>query len=155
MKRVKEIYYIDNRKERASDFSTGFVFILDDGSKVETMTTDVIAERYTQEKKEYLEQMNKQIQSAGGSLTFVVQVDEEGWFAKCKEFPGIVTGGPNKNPTQNEVAKSIIDSVKTAFHIPICELSEHVTAKKQKAKTSVKTKTKFPKVTIERELQFT
>lgn len=25
MKKVKEIYYIDNKEERASDFSTGFV----------------------------------------------------------------------------------------------------------------------------------
>ena len=47
MKKVKEIYYMDNREERASDFSTGFVYILEDGSKVETMTTDIIAERYT------------------------------------------------------------------------------------------------------------
>lgn len=47
MKKVKEIYYIDNREERASDFSTGFVFILEDGSKIETMTTDTITERYT------------------------------------------------------------------------------------------------------------
>ena len=47
MKKVKEIYYIDNREERGSDYSTGFVFILEDGSKVETMTTDFIAERYT------------------------------------------------------------------------------------------------------------
>ena len=47
MKKVKEIYYIDNREERSSDFSTGFMFILEDGSKVETMTTDTVAERYT------------------------------------------------------------------------------------------------------------
>lgn len=47
MKKVKEIYYIDNREERISDFSTGFVFVLEDGSMVETMTTDTIAERYT------------------------------------------------------------------------------------------------------------
>ena len=47
MKKVKEIYYIDNREERLSDFSTGFLFVLEDGSKVETMTTDPIAERYT------------------------------------------------------------------------------------------------------------
>ena len=47
MKKVKEIYYIDNREERSSDFSTGFMFVLEDGSKVETMTTDIIAERYT------------------------------------------------------------------------------------------------------------
>lgn len=47
MKRIKEIYCIDNREERTSDFSTGFVFILEDGSKVETMTTDCVAERYT------------------------------------------------------------------------------------------------------------
>lgn len=42
MKKVKEIYYIDNREKRASDFSTGFVFILEDGSKVKTMTTSVV-----------------------------------------------------------------------------------------------------------------
>lgn len=47
MKKIKEIYYIDNKKERSSDFSTGFLYVLEDGSKVETMTTDLIAERYT------------------------------------------------------------------------------------------------------------
>ena len=47
MKKVIETYYIDNRAERSSDYSTGFVFILEDGSKVETMSTDPVAERYT------------------------------------------------------------------------------------------------------------
>ena len=56
MKKVKEIYYIDNRQERASDFSTGFVFILEDGSRVETMTTDTIAERYMKPSKDTTEQ---------------------------------------------------------------------------------------------------
>ena len=51
MKKIKEIYYIDNREERSSDFSTGFVFILEDGSKVETMTTDSIAEKYTKKEE--------------------------------------------------------------------------------------------------------
>lgn len=53
MKKVKEIYYIDNREERTSDFSTGFVYVLEDGSKVETMSSDTIAERYTKPQKSY------------------------------------------------------------------------------------------------------
>ena len=47
MKKVKEIFYLNNREERVSDFSTGFLYTLEDGSRVETMTTDTIAEKYT------------------------------------------------------------------------------------------------------------
>ena len=70
MKKVKEIYYIDNREERTSDFSTGFVFVLEDGSKVETMTTDLIAERYTKENARHNSKEDKQLE------TFIAQAQE-------------------------------------------------------------------------------
>lgn len=52
-------------------------------------------------------------------LNFVMTIDEEGWFAKCEEFPGIVTGGTSTNPSEKEISSALIDSIKTAFHVPI------------------------------------
>ena len=49
-------------------------------------------------------------------------IDDEGWFARCKEFDGIMTGGRNKNPSEKEITQSLIDAIKTAFHIPISKL---------------------------------
>ena len=65
------------------------------------------------------ERMRKQIEAVGGQLTFLFKIDDEGWTAKCKEFDGIVTGGISKNPLEEEVMQSLIDSIKTAFDVPI------------------------------------
>lgn len=48
MKKIKEIYYIENTERRTSDYSTGLVYVCEDGSVLETMTTDVIAYRHTE-----------------------------------------------------------------------------------------------------------
>lgn len=74
------------------------------------------------ELKQALVRMNEQIKAAGGQFTFDFKIDDDGWVAKCKEFEGIVTGGENKNPSQEEIMSSLIDAVKTAFHIPITKL---------------------------------
>jgi hypothetical protein len=66
--------------------------------------------------------MEGQIESVGGQFTFSFDIDEEGWSAKCMEFEGIVTGGSSKNPSEEEVTKALINTIKTAFHIPINDL---------------------------------
>lgn len=45
MKKVTNIYFIEDNDERVaiSEYSDGFVYELEDGSKVHTMATDVIA----------------------------------------------------------------------------------------------------------------
>lgn len=45
MRKVTEIYFIEDNKERVgiSPFSDGFVYVLEDGTKVYTMSTDTVA----------------------------------------------------------------------------------------------------------------
>lgn len=43
MKRVTDIFYLEPH-ERSSEYSRGFLYIFDDGSQVELMSTDVIAD---------------------------------------------------------------------------------------------------------------
>ena len=74
------------------------------------------------ELQEALQRMGEQIKAAGGQFTFDFKIDEEGWVAKCREFEGIVTGGADKNPSEEYVMQSLIDAIKTAFDIPINEL---------------------------------
>jgi hypothetical protein len=94
--------------------------------------------------EESFQKMGEQVAKAGGSLHFSMKIDNEGWFAVCKEFPGIVTGGPNKNPAEEELFHSIIESVKTAFDIPIIN-SLHDGEPTQKSGV---------RVTLEREREF-
>lgn len=75
-----------------------------------------------EELREALKRMNEQIRAVGVQFTFDFKIDGEGWVARCKEFDGIVTGGANKNPSQEEIMQSLIDAIKTAFHIPINKL---------------------------------
>lgn len=74
------------------------------------------------ELREAFKKMEKQIEAVGGQLTFDFKIDDDGWIARCREFDGITTGGTNKNPSQEEVMQSLIDAVKTAFHVPISKL---------------------------------
>jgi predicted RNase H-like HicB family nuclease len=53
-----------------------------------------------------------------GKLRFTIQKNEEGWIAECEEIKGIITGGTNPHPTQEEVESQIKDAVFTAFGIP-------------------------------------
>lgn len=75
-----------------------------------------------EETKEAFKKMAEQIEAVGGQLTFKMKTDEEGWIARCKEFPGIVTGGKNKNPSKKKIMESLIEATKTAFHVPIEKL---------------------------------
>jgi len=45
MKKVKEIYYLETN-ERKSEYSKGIKFIFEDGSTLEQMTTDVVADDF-------------------------------------------------------------------------------------------------------------
>ena len=74
--------------------------------------------------KKALSRKQEQIKEVGGKLHFLMKIDKEGWYAKCKEFPAIVAGGLNKNPSQEEVFRTIFDSVETAFDVPITPIKE-------------------------------
>lgn len=89
-----------------------------------------------------IERMNEQLKQSGGQFTFDFKIDEEGWFAQCKEFDGIVAGGSSKNPSEKEVFQALIDAIKTAFDIPISKLEIESEA------------IKLPKIKVVRELQF-
>ena len=93
---------------------------------------------------EAIKKMNDQIKKNGGKFTFDFGIDSEGWFARCKEYGGIMTGGTSKNPTEEEVMQSLVDAIKTAFHIPITKLE----IKKQEEQCA------FPTIKIIREVQF-
>jgi predicted RNase H-like HicB family nuclease len=93
---------------------------------------------------EAIKKMNEQIKNNGGEFTFDFNVDEEGWFARCREFGGIMTGGRSKNPTEEEIMQSLIDAIKVAFHIPITKLE----IKKEEEQCSL------PTIKIVREFQF-
>lgn len=71
------------------------------------------------EVKTAYKQMVEQIKQKGGALHFVIKTDQNGWAAACREFPGIVTGGDETDPSQTEIYSTIIDAVKTAFNVPI------------------------------------
>ena len=88
-----------------------------------------------------LGRMQKQVESVGGRLTFLFKIDDEGWIARCKEFNGIVTGGETKNPSEEEVIRSLVDAIKTAFDIPVSKLE-------------IKPEQKLPKIKIIREREF-
>lgn len=95
------------------------------------------------ELREAFERMEKQIKAVGGQFTFAFKIDNEGWTARCKEFDGIVTGGANKNPREEEVMQSMVDAIKTAFHIPISKLE--IESRELK---------KLPTIKVVREIQF-
>ena len=54
----------------------------------------------------------------GGSLSFTVTTGRDGWWAVCKEFPGIVAGGDNSTPTTAEIYECAKEAVLAAFHVP-------------------------------------
>ena len=89
------------------------------------------------ETKKAFQRMHQQVKEKGGELHFLMKIDDEGWFAQCKEFPGIITGGSNKNPTEKEIYLSVIDSLKTAFNVPITKLVEGKVKQYNKSLASV------------------
>jgi len=64
-----------------------------------------------------VQNMNLEIQKLGG-LKFNIQRNNEGWIAECENLKGIITGGTNTNPTQEEVDLQIKDAIYSAFDIP-------------------------------------
>jgi len=88
---------------------------------------------------EALKRMEEQIKKVGGELHFVMETDEEGWFSVCKEFPAIVTGGPSLNPSEEEVFRLTIESIKTAFDVPITDTSLVKEKKAEKALIRIST----------------
>jgi len=96
-----------------------------------------------EELQKALERMEKQIEIVNRQFTFDLKIDDEGWIARCREFDGIVTGGTNKNPSEKEIMQSLIDTIKTAFHIPISKL-----------KIESEELQKFPTIQVVREFQF-
>ncbi|OHA73667.1 MAG: hypothetical protein A2940_01780 [Candidatus Wildermuthbacteria bacterium RIFCSPLOWO2_01_FULL_48_29] len=97
------------------------------------------------ELREALMRMVEQIKAVGGQFTFDFKIDDQGWAARCREFDGIVTGGASKNPPEEEVMQSLIDAIKTAFHIPINRLE---------IKSAEAQELPMIKVVREREFQF-
>ena len=70
------------------------------------------------------EAMNEEIRKVGGLLHFNVQADSSGWHAECKEIDGLITGGQNSHPTDDEIQTNIREAIHTAFHITPAEQEE-------------------------------
>ncbi len=52
-----------------------------------------------------------------GSLTFSLSKDENGWTSQCDEVPGIIAGGTNPDPSQNEIESEIRSAIFSAFNV--------------------------------------
>ncbi len=61
--------------------------------------------------------MKEAIAGKGGRLNFSISINSEGWVAQCKEFPEIIAGGNQVNPTDDVIVSTTNEAVKTAFHI--------------------------------------
>lgn len=89
-------------------------------------TINRVSDRSTMYDQAALENMNKQISEVGrdGMLHFIIKTNEEGWTAQCEEITGIITGGANPNPTQDEINVNIRDAVYSVFDIqPVSQVS--------------------------------
>lgn len=53
-----------------------------------------------------------------GGFHFKIERHKDGWTAECEDVKGIITGGTNPNPTQEEVDSQIKDAIFTAFGVP-------------------------------------
>ena len=92
------------------------------------------------EEKEAHKKMEEQLKSFKEGLHFKMVVDKNGWFAQCVEIPEIITGGDEADPTQTVIIHSTINAIKTAFDVPITELSE-------------RSPYSYPKITIQQDFQ--
>jgi|SRR3989344_5680851 len=61
--------------------------------------------------------LSKEMQERGGLLHFNTEHTTEGWSAQCLEIKGIITGGTNPNPSQEEIVSTIRDAIRVAFNI--------------------------------------
>jgi len=73
-----------------------------------------------------VERMAEQISKLDDVMHFTILKTEDGWSAQCDEFPGIITGGSNPDPSQEEVEKQIRDSIHVAFDISYATLGNKV-----------------------------
>lgn len=101
-----------------------------------------------EELEKALKNMQKQIDASGGELNFILKINDDGWVAQCKEFEGIITGGPSTNPSEKEIIKSLLNAIKTAFDVPINDLSSI------KKKDKKQNKYPNPKIKLTREVAF-
>lgn len=53
-----------------------------------------------------------------GSFHFKIERHKNGWTAECENVKGIVTGGTNPDPAQEEIDAQIKDAIFTAFGVP-------------------------------------
>jgi len=60
-----------------------------------------------------------------GSLTFVIQKDEEGWSAQCQEMPALIAGNTNSNPTDIEIHSEIRSAIFAAFDVKVEQVSPY------------------------------
>ncbi len=67
---------------------------------------------------QHVKAMKAAIEKVGGRLNFIVQRHEDGWTAECQEIKGIITGGTERDPTDQKINYNIKDAIFTAFGIP-------------------------------------
>jgi len=65
-----------------------------------------------------LNRINREILKRGGLLHFRVEQNASGWMAQCQEIKGIITGGENANPSQEEIVFNLRDAIRVAFNAP-------------------------------------
>jgi hypothetical protein len=66
--------------------------------------------------------MEEEIRKVGGLLHFTVRTqkngtEDTGWTAQCDEIEGIMTGGDNPDPSDEEIRSGIRQAIHTAFDI--------------------------------------
>jgi hypothetical protein len=54
-----------------------------------------------------------------GSLTFALNIGEEGWVAQCLEIPSIIAGNTNPNPSDIEITSEIRVAIFSTFDVKI------------------------------------
>lgn len=52
-----------------------------------------------------------------GSLTFLIEVDEDGWIAKCQEIEGLFAADTNPKASSVEIDAQVREAVYNAFHV--------------------------------------
>ena len=72
---------------------------------------------HNQEADKGVEALRKAIGEAGGNLYFEVTISPEGWVGQCKEFPAIVTGSSEVDPSDSEIMTCVLDALRAAFNI--------------------------------------
>ena len=77
----------------------------------------LLGKGFSSENSRAVEAMNEEIRKVGGLLHFNIQSDASGWHAECVEIDGLITGGRNPRPTEDEIQTNIREAIHTAFHI--------------------------------------